>query len=255
MTGTQQTRRLPKSLRVMFTKYLNSEDIETQLYDYFSATDAELMRQDSSVGNLLITGTESADKTGLARTIVHAVNFLYPDRRRRVARTTGESINVHGIRRSMRKLYGTVLIVEDAGAIKPKAMEDMLDVMRGDTGRMIVILEDNEKALQVLEQFNPQMRDVFNHTVTIKEYTVDEMVKIAHGFARARKYDLDDDALLELYLRVNKLHEEKKAVSLDDLHSMIDDAISHAENRKGGLFHKKKVRGEYALLTDTDFRD
>ena len=255
VTGTQQTRRLPKSLRVMFTKYLNSEDIETQLYDYFSATDAELMRQDSSVGNLLITGTESADKTGLARTIVHAVNFLYPDRRRRVARTTGESINVHGIRRSMRKLYGTVLIVEDAGAIKPKAMEDMLDVMRGDTGRMIVILEDNEKALQVLEQFNPQMRDVFNHTVTIKEYTVDEMVKIAHGFARARKYDLDDDALLELYLRVNKLHEEKKAVSLDDLHSMIDDAISHAENRKGGLFHKKKVRGEYALLTDTDFRD
>ncbi len=255
VTERQQTKRLPKSLRVMFTKYLNSEDIETQLYDYFSATDAELMRQDSAVGNLLITGTESADKTGLARTIVHAVNFLYPDRRRRVARTTGESINVHGIRRSMRKLYGTVLIVEDAGAIKPKAMEDMLDVMHGDTGRMIVILEDNEKALQVLEQFNPQMSAVFNHTVTIKEYTVDEMVKIAHGFARARKYDLDDDALLELYLRVNKLHEEKKAVSLDDLHSMIDDAISHAENRKGGLFHKKKVRGEYALLTDTDFRD
>lgn len=255
VTGKQQTKRLPKSLRVMFTKYLNSEDIETQLYDYFSATDTELLRQDSSVGNLLITGTESADKTGLARTIVHAVNFLYPDRRRRVARTTGESINVHGIRRAMRKLYGTVLIVEDAGAIKPKAMQDMLDVMHGDTGRMIVILEDNEKALQVLEQFNPQMSAVFNHTVTIKEYTVDEMVKIAHGFARARKYDLDDDALLELYLRVNKLHEEKKAVSLDDLHSMIDDAINHAENRKGGLFHKKKVRGEYALLTDSDFRD
>ncbi|MGI5989823.1 MAG: hypothetical protein ACOX78_06125 [Lachnospiraceae bacterium] len=255
VNARQQKKRLPKSLRVMFTKYLNSEGIETQLYDYFSATDTELLRQDSSVGNLLITGTESADKTGLARTIVHAINFLYPDKRRRVARTTGESINVHGIRRAMRKLYGTVLIVEDAGTIKPKSMQDMLAVMKGDTGRMIVILEDNEKAIQVLQQFNPEMNSVFNHTVTIKEYTVDELVKIAQGFARARKYDLDDDALLELYLRVNKLHEEKKTVSLDDLHSMIDAAITHAENRKSGLFHKKKTRGEYALLTDSDFKD
>ena len=255
MAARKQVKRLPKSLRSMFVKYLNSEGIESQLYDYFSATDSELLRQDSSVGNLLITGTESADKTGLARTIVHAINFLYPDKRRRVARTTGESINVHGIRKAMRKLYGTVLIVEDAGTIKPKSMQDMLDVMRGDTGRMIVILEDNEKAIQVLKQFNPEMNSVFNHTVTIKEYTVDELVKIAHGFARARKYDLDDDALLELYLRVNKLHEEKQAVTLDDLHSMIDEAINHAENRKGGLFHKKKTRGEYALLTDSDFKD
>ena len=86
--------------------------LESQLASYFETLDKEMQTNTSSCGNILISGNSSSDKTDLARTIVRAINHLYPDRQKKIAKTTGDSINHRGISRAMSKLKGTALIVE-----------------------------------------------------------------------------------------------------------------------------------------------
>ena len=53
--------------------------------------------------------------------------------------------------------------------------------------------------------------------ITLKQYTVNELVDMAKRFARKRQYEVDDDALLELYLKIDKLHSVNDNIKLDDI--------------------------------------
>ena len=88
----------------------------------------------SASGNILISGNSSSDKTDLARTIIRAINTLYPDQPKKIAKTSGESINQRGIAKAMGRLKGTALIVEGAGTIQPKRINELLNSLEQDTG-------------------------------------------------------------------------------------------------------------------------
>ena len=57
-------------------------------------------------------------------------------------KTSGESINQRGIVKAMGKLKGTALIVEGAGTIQPKRINEIVSCLNEETDRMIVIFED-----------------------------------------------------------------------------------------------------------------
>ncbi len=63
----------------------------------------------SASGNILISGNSSSDKTDLARTIIRAINTLYPDQPKKIAKTSGESINQRGIAKAMGRLKEQLL--------------------------------------------------------------------------------------------------------------------------------------------------
>ena len=128
----------------------------------------------SASGNILISGNSSSDKTDLARTIIRAINTLYPDQPKKIAKTSGESINQRGIAKAMGRLKGTALIVEGAGTIQPKRINELLNCLEQDTGRMIVIFEDSDTDMNVLINFNPELTKTFNHRIVLKQYTVNE---------------------------------------------------------------------------------
>lgn len=60
--------------------------LEEQLVDLFDTIDDEMQINTSKVGNILISGNSSSDKTDLARTIIRAINTLYPDKQKRLQR-------------------------------------------------------------------------------------------------------------------------------------------------------------------------
>ena len=62
--------------------------LEEQLVDLFESLDEEMAMTNSSCGNILISGNSSSDKTDLARTIVRAINYVYPDRPKKIAKTS-----------------------------------------------------------------------------------------------------------------------------------------------------------------------
>lgn len=256
----QIEKKLTGELAKIFRKYRDMPGLEEQLADLFDTIDDEMQMNSSASGNILISGNSSSDKTDLARTIIRAINTLYPDQPKKIAKTSGESINQRGIAKAMGRLKGTALIVEGAGTIKPKRINELLNCLEQDTGRMIVIFEDSDTDMNVLINFNPELTKTFNHRIVLKQYTVNELVEMAKRFARKRQYEVDDDALLELYLKIDKLHNVNDNIKLDDIKEIINQAIVNSERRAsrrffGGLKKKRSENGDVIFLTEADFKD
>lgn len=256
----QIEKKLTGELAKIFRKYRDMLGLEEQLADLFDTIDDEMQMNSSASGNILISGNSSSDKTDLARTIIRAINTLYPDQPKKIAKTSGESINQRGIAKAMGRLKGTALIVEGAGTIQPKRINELLNCLEQDTGRMIVIFEDSDTDMNVLINFNPELTKTFNHRIVLKQYTVNELVEMAKRFARKRQYEVDDDALLELYLKIDKLHNVNDNIKLDDIKEIINQAIVNSERRAsrrffGGLKKKRSENGDVIFLTEADFKD
>jgi len=256
----QIDKKLTGELAKIFRKYRDMPGLEEQLADLFDTIDDEMQMNSSASGNILISGNSSSDKTDLARTIIRAINTLYPDQPKKIAKTSGESINQRGIAKAMGRLKGTALIVEGAGTIQPKRINELLNCLEQDTGRMIVIFEDSDTDMNVLINFNPELTKTFNHRIVLKQYTVNELVEMAKRFARKRQYEVDDDALLELYLKIDKLHNVNDNIKLDDIKEIINQAIVNSERRAsrrffGGLKKKRSENGDVIFLTEADFKD
>lgn len=256
----QREKKLTGELAKIFRKYRDMPGLEEQLADLFDTIDDEMQMNSSASGNILISGNSSSDKTDLARTIIRAINTLYPDQPKKIAKTSGESINQRGIAKAMGRLKGTALIVEGAGTIKPKRINELLNCLEQDTERMIVIFEDSDTDMNVLINFNPELTKTFNHRIVLKQYTVNELVEMAKRFARKRQYEVDDDALLELYLKIDKLHNVNDNIKLDDIKEIINQAIVNSERRAsrrffGGLKKKRSENGDVIFLTEADFKD
>lgn len=256
----QREKKLTGELAKIFRKYRDMPGLEEQLADLFDTIDDEMQMSSSASGNILISGNSSSDKTDLARTIIRAINTLYPDQPKKIAKTSGESINQRGIAKAMGRLKGTALIVEGAGTIQPKRINELLNCLEQDTDRMIVIFEDSDTDMNVLINFNPELTNTFNHRIILKQYTVNELVEMAKRFARKRQYEVDDDALLELYLKIDKLHNVNDNIKLDDIKEIINQAIVNSERRAsrrffGGLKKKRSENGDVIFLTEADFKD
>lgn len=256
----QREKKLTGELAKIFRKYRDMPGLEEQLADLFDTIDDEMQMNSSASGNILISGNSSSDKTDLARTIIRAINTLYPDQPKKIAKTSGESINQRGIAKAMGRLKGTALIVEGAGTIQPKRINELLNCLEQDTERMIVIFEDSDTDMNVLINFNPELTKTFNHRIVLKQYTVNELVEMAKRFARKRQYEVDDDALLELYLKIDKLHNVNDNIKLDDIKEIINQAIVNSEKRAsrrffGGLKKKRSENGDVIFLTEADFKD
>lgn len=256
----QIEKKLTGELAKIFRKYRDMPGLEEQLADLFDTIDDEMQMNSSASGNILISGNSSSDKTDLARTIIRAINTLYSDQPKKIAKTSGESINQRGIAKAMGRLKGTALIVEGAGTIQPKRINELLNCLEQDTGRMIVIFEDSDTDMNVLINFNPELTKTFNHRIVLKQYTVNELVEMAKRFARKRQYEVDDDALLELYLKIDKLHNVNDNIKLDDIKEIINQAIVNSERRAsrrffGGLKKKRSENGDVIFLTEADFKD
>lgn len=256
----EEDKKLTGELAKIFRKYREMPGLETQLVNLFEALDKEMDMTTSSVGNIIISGNSTSDKTDLARTIIRAINQVYPDSHKKIAKTTGDSINQRGITKAMSKLRGTALIVEGAGAIQPKRINEIMSCLSQDTDRMIVIFEDSDADINVLLNFNPDLVKMFNHRIVLKQYTVNELVDMAKRFARKRQYEVGDDALLELYLKIDKLRSQTDSIRLDDIKDIINQAIAKSEKRAskklfGGLRKKRGDNGDLIFLSESDFKD
>ena len=253
-------KKLSPELARIFKKYKEMPGLERQLAILFEALEKEMQISTSEFGNIIISGNSSSDKTDLARTIIRAINYMFPDQQKKLAKTTGDSINHRGLTKAMHKLNGTALIVEGAGVIQPKRISEVLDCMKQHTDRMIVIFEDSDAEMNVLINFNPELTKTFNHRIVLKQYTVNELVEMARKYARKRQYEVDDDALLELYLKIDKLHTDNDNIKLDDIKEVINRAIENSERRSsrkifGGLKKKRSDSGSITFLSEADFKD
>ena len=250
---------LPKGkrqkIKAMFDEYYDMPEIDAQIEEYIAALPTEITREDSRNGNIIIAGAESVDKTSLAKTIAKAVNISYPKKKKKVIRTTGDNLNQYGFARSADRLRGTFLVIENVGLIKPEIISEIVDVMRKDTDRMIVIAEDTDAGVESFLNTNPALPKLFNHRINMRPFTTEELVEIAKDLALQKGFTVSDEGALALYLEIDKLRGQEPRVTIDDMDALTDDAIAHARKRikKETGISAKKQGDDVSVLTNEDF--
>lgn len=213
----------------------------------------------SRIGNLLIIGRKGSGKTVLAVDIVKAIQKQRKLKQGKVGIVTADSLNKKNVEEILEKLHGGAIIIEKASYLSRRSIEDMCEVMEGQTGELLVVLEDERKPLErMLEQY-PQFKKKFTSRLELPVFINDELVTFGQTYAKENGYKIDEMGILALYSRIDMLQRDEHAVTVADVKDILDEAI---ENSQRASFKKlmKKVLGknkdnsERILLREEDFR-
>lgn len=241
----------------IFAYFTAVRGVGEQLASLFKGQ-AGASKVNSACGNVVVTGESGNGKTTLAIDIVKALQKLQRVESSRLAKISGKKLNTRDIYETLGKLKGGALIIEKAGGLSDASMMALSLAMEGDTGGLLIILEDQKAEIQRLFHRNSNLASKFEYKVDIPVFTNDELIAFARSYARELGFSYDEFAVLALYDRIGNGQTNDHRVSVAEVKDMVDAAIEHSE--KGGvrkLFAKitgKSVDEEgYRLLHEQDF--
>ncbi len=245
-------------LNKYFSAYIQDEDIKYQLVQVLREYRDGQKDNTSKRGNIVVTGNKSAEKTDIALNIVKCFNVINPDKKRKIAKITGDGINSRGIAKAMPKLKGSVLIVDNAAMLDEEHIAELTDVMQQDTENMVVILIDGKEELLKMLNENPALDEMMTSKVFVKKYSVNELVDFAKSYAYDCRCTIDDKALLHLYLKIDAIHSQDSLEDEDLVKEIIDKAIEKAKKRSGkklfGFVKTKQADDNSVILKESDFK-
>ena len=241
----------------IFAYFTAVRGVGEQLASLFKGQ-AGASKVNSACGNVVVTGESGNGKTTLAIDIVKALQKLQRVESSRLAKISGKKLNTRDIYETLGKLKGGALIIEKAGGLSDASMMALSLAMEGDTGGLLIILEDQKAEIQRLFHKNSNLASKFEYKVDIPVFTNDELIAFGRSYARELGFSYDEFAVLALYDRIGNGQTNDHRVSVAEVKDMVDAAIEHSE--KGGvrkLFAKitgKSVDEEgYRLLHEQDF--
>ena len=251
LSGSKNTiRDLERSLAVQVTEtavksgYLTRE--QARLFTYF-ATVKGMSKQlsgllkgaepsshnNSSRGNLVITGPHGNGKTTLAIDIVRALQKDGRIEGRKLAKISGSKLNSKDAHEVLGKLKGGALIIESAGGLAEATLMALSLAMEGDTGGLLIILEGTSDEIQKIFRKNKNFASKFDYMVDVPIFSNDELVNFGKAYALENEYVFDEFAMLALYDKIGCKQTLDHDVSVAEVKEIIDQAIEHAE--KGGF--------------------
>ncbi len=248
---------LTKEQARLFAYFTSVKGMSQQLSVIFKGKQ-QTGRTSSSSGNVVITGRQGNGKTTLAIDIVKALQKQKRIEGKRLAKISGQKLNSKDIYEVLGKLKGGALVIESAGGLSDEAMLSLSLAMEGDTGGLLIILEDSADEIQRLFHKNKNFASKFDYTIDIPVFTNDELVAFGKSYALEQEYAFDEFGILALYDRIGSRQTNDHLVTVAEVKDIIDGAIAHAE--KGGIRHliermTKKSTDEFGnhLLREDDF--
>lgn len=232
--------------RKYLRQYLFMDGLEAQAAQIINSKKREVPDGTSSRGNIVILGKSKTNKKNFAIDLFKAMHAQDGAGSLKIARTTAAIINRNGIKPSADKIKGMTLIVEHAGQLTKKSISEMCGFMKGDTESMLVMLTGEDYAVKRVFNENPDFAEMFDYTVHIRQYTVNEFVAMAKEYSRVKGYLITDRALLKLYLMIDGLVAKDEGAQLDGVRRIVDNAIERSRK-------KPKKSGALIRLKEKDF--
>ncbi len=213
----------------------------------------------SKVGNIVIVGRRGSGKTVLAVDLVKAIQKARKIKHGKVAIVKAESLNKKDAREIIVKLHGGALVIEKASRLQRSTVEILCSVMEGQTGELLVVLEDERKAIEKLFAEHPNFKQKFTSRIDVPVFLNDELVTFGQTYAKENGYKIDDMGILALYSDIDILQREEKVVTVADVKALIDDAIENAKRPTfkklvKKLIGKSKDESNRIILKEEDFR-
>ena len=250
--------RLKDEYRAVFADFLDMPGLEEQLVKIIDRLVNEFeMDGTSKNNNVIIMGDAKTGKTTLALGIIKVANRARGNGRagRKVAKIKAEILNKKGVTSAMPKILGADLVIEKAGNLTPTTVVDLIEIMKTYTEEMLIVMEDDQAAMERLLNTNPKLKKVFDNNIFIKGHNADDYVHMAKDYAAKRKYVVNEMGTLALYERIGDIYGRNQCVTKDELEGIIDEAIEHSE--RGGLkrlFGRvKRNKDEFGILKEEDF--
>lgn len=213
----------------------------------------------SRIGNIVIVGRKGSGKTVLAVNVVKAIQKSRKMKEGKVAIVKAEALNKKDINEIVEKLHGGALVIEKAARLNRDTIDWLCNVMEGQTGELLVVLEDERKPIDKMFSEFPNFKKKFTSRIELPVFINDELVTFGQTYAKENGYKIDETAILALYSDIDILQREEKVVTVSDVKELVDDAI---ENAKRFGFKKifKKLFGKYRdesgriILKEEDFK-
>ena len=212
-------------------------------------------RDDSLLGNIVITGESGNGKTTLAADIVKALQKQRRIKGAKMAKIPADNLNGKNVSGVIQKLGGGALLIEKAGALRSETAVQLSHAMTRKTGGLLVILEDEKEEIRKLFIRCESLGAKFTRTIDIPVFTNKELVAFGESYALEQECVLDEMAVLALYKRIGNNQTSDHMVNVAEVKEMVDEAIDRGG--KKGLFGKvKKSRLDefgHTILLEKDF--
>ncbi len=195
-------------------------------------------REDSLVGNIVITGKRGNGKSTLAADIVKALQKQRRVKGAKMAKLSADSLNGKHVSDVIGKLGGGALLIEKAGNLKTETAVQLSHAMTRKTGGLLVILEDEKEEIQKLFVRCESLGAKFTRTIDIPVFTNKELVAFGESYAQEKGCVLDEMAVLALYNRIGNSQTSDHLVNVSEVKEMVDEAIE--KRGKKGLFGRTK---------------
>ena len=213
----------------------------------------------SRIGNIVLVGRKGSGKTVLAVDIVKAIQSSRRMKQGKVAIVKAEALNKKDVSEIAEKLHGGALVVENASRLKRKSIENLCEVMEGQTGELLVVLEDERKPMDKMLNEYPNFKKKFTSRIELPVFINDELVTFAQTYAKENGYKIDEMGILALYSEIDILQREDKIVTVTDVKNIIDDAIDKANAPSLKKIFKKMIGqdkddADRIILKEEDFK-
>ena len=226
-------------------KYLYINNMESDLARIINMRKKQELDETSKTGNILILGSPKTDRTGFAIDLVKAMHAGSDETSVKIAKVSSLLINKKGIRSMAQKIYGNILVIEEAGKLRKDSVEQLCEFFKEDTGSMLVIMTAEDYAMKKLLADNQELAEMFNYSVELRYLSVNELVAIAKEHAAGQGYEVGDKAISQLYMVVNEISLEHSGDEVDRVKAVIDAAIEKN--------NKKKKKDAVIRLREKDF--
>lgn len=213
----------------------------------------------SKTGNLIIIGRKGSGKTVLAVNMVKAIQRTRKQKPGKVAIVKAESLNKREIAPILEKLHGGAIIIERASRMQRATIDILGSLMEGQTGELMVILEDERKPLERLCAEFPEFAKRFTLRIELPVFINDELVTFGQTYAKENGYKIDEMGILALYSDIDILQREERIVTVSDVKELVDDAIANSQrmtirNIIKKILRKNRDASGRIILKEEDFK-
>ena len=173
---------------------------------------------------------------------------------RSVVKITGQKLTQKGLVKSIDKLLGKTILIEDAADMNERVINEFCKIIDPTDRSLLVVFIDTPASIRHLLIDYPQLAQVVTAQFVRETYSVTELLEYARGYADREDSVFDKSGELALMERLKVIAGNQERNKKRIVEMIVNNAIEKAEKKSmRKLFQSKYDKRGCLILRDKDF--